>query len=42
MMSHGEKFIDERLAPADPSHDPKQTPMWNHPIFVAQHATATC
>ena len=42
VMSHGEKFIEERLAPADPPNDGKQTPMRNHPIFVAQHATATC
>jgi hypothetical protein len=42
VMSHGEKFIEERLAPADPPNDGKQTPLRNHPIFVAQHATATC
>jgi len=42
VMSHGEKFIDERLAPADPANDGEQTPMRNHPIFVAQHGTATC
>jgi Domain of unknown function (DUF4186) len=42
VMSHGEKFIEERLAPADPPNDGKQTPMRNHPIFVALHATATC
>jgi hypothetical protein len=42
VMTHGEKFIEERLAPADPPNDGKQTPMRNHPIFIAQHATATC
>jgi len=42
VMSHGEKFITERLATANPANDGKQTPMRNHPIFVAQHATATC
>lgn len=42
VMSHGEKFITERLAPANPANDGKQTPLRNHPIFVAQHATATC
>ena len=42
VMLHGEKFIEERLAPANPPNDGKQTPMRNHPIFVAQHATATC
>jgi hypothetical protein len=42
VLQHGEKFVEERLAPADPPNDGKQTPMRNHPIFVAQHATATC
>src|SRR3974377_561265 len=42
VMSHGEKFVEERLAPAEPPNDGKQTPMGNHPIFVAQHATGTC
>jgi uncharacterized protein DUF4186 len=42
VMSHGERFIEERLAPAAPANDGKQTPMRNHPIFVAQHATASC
>ncbi|MGO9468272.1 MAG: DUF4186 domain-containing protein [Isosphaeraceae bacterium] len=42
VMAHGEKFVEERLAPANPPNDGKQTPMRNHPIFVAQHATATC
>ncbi|MEA2345216.1 MAG: hypothetical protein QOF63_3385 [Thermoanaerobaculia bacterium] len=42
VMKHGAKFIAERLAPAFPRNDGKQTPWRNHPIFVAQHATATC
>lgn len=42
VLSHGAKFIEERLAPAEPRNDGKQTPMRNHPIFIAQHATATC
>jgi hypothetical protein len=42
VLSHGERFIEERLAPAEPRNDGKQTPMRNHPVFVAQHATATC
>ena len=42
VMKHGEKLIAERLAPAFPRNDGKQTPWRNHPIFVAQHATATC
>src|SRR6516225_5575925 len=42
VLSHGTEFIAKRLAPANPANDGKQTPMRNHPVFVAQHATATC
>jgi hypothetical protein len=42
VLEHGAKFIQERLAPANPTNDGKQTPMRNHPIFIAQHGTATC
>lgn len=42
ILEHGRDFIDTRLAPANPPNDGKQTPMKNHPIFIAQHATATC
>ena len=42
VMLHGEKLVEERIASADPANDGKQTPMRNHPIFVAQHGTATC
>lgn len=42
VMEHAATFIDTRLAPADPANDGRQTPMRNHPVFVAQHATATC
>ena len=42
VMEQGRKLIDERLAPASPRNDGRQTPWGNHPIFVAQHATATC
>ena len=42
VLEHGAGFIERRLAPADPANDGKQTPMRNHPVFVAQHATATC
>ena len=35
-------FVTKRLAPANPKNDGKQTPMKNHPAFIAQHATATC
>ena len=39
---HAEDFVKERLAPADPVHDGRQTPMHGHPVFLAQHATACC
>jgi len=42
LMSHARRFVLQRLAPADPARDGKQTPMRGHPVFVAQHATATC
>ncbi len=36
------RIITERLAPACPPKDGKQTPMKGHPVFLAQHATGTC
>lgn len=42
VLAHGQDFIAKRLAPAEPANDGKQTPMRGHPVFVAQHATATC
>lgn len=39
---HAEDFVRTRLAPANPPNDGKQTPMRGHPVFIAQHATATC
>ena len=42
VRSHAQDFIRKRLAPAEPRNDGKQTPMRGHPVFVAQHATATC
>ena len=39
---HAQDFVRERLAPAHPANDGRQTPMRGHPVFVAQHATATC
>jgi hypothetical protein len=42
VLGHAEDFIARRLAPAVPAKDGKQTPFRGHPVFVAQHATATC
>jgi predicted Fe-S protein YdhL (DUF1289 family) len=36
------ELIAKRVAPAEPFKDGKQTPYRGHPVFVAQHATATC
>jgi hypothetical protein len=42
VLEHAHRFVAERLAPAAPRNDGKQTPWRGHPVFVAQHATATC
>lgn len=42
IREHAYDLIDKRLAPAIIENDGKQTPMRNHPVFIAQHATATC
>ena len=42
VLVHAEDFVARRLAPAAPANDGKQTPFRGHPVFVAQHATATC
>ena len=35
-------FINKRLKPSNILNDEKQTPMKGHPVFIAEHATATC
>ena len=42
VLDHARDFVARRLAPAEPHNDGKQTPFRGHPVFVAQHATATC
>jgi hypothetical protein len=42
MRVHAAEIVAERLAAAEPRNDGRQTPYRNHPVFVAQHATATC
>lgn len=39
---HAVDFINQKLAPANPEKDGKQTPMKNHPVFIAMHACACC
>ena len=38
---HAYEIISKRLKPEYIPNDGKQTPMRNHPVFIAQHATAT-
>lgn len=40
--SHAKDFISKRLSSAVILNDGHQTPMRGHPVFIAQHATATC
>ena len=42
IKEHAYDFIKKRLAPKYIPNDGKQTPMRGHPVFIAQHATATC
>jgi hypothetical protein len=42
IRQHAVDFIAKREAPAVIPNDGKQTPMRGHPVFIAQHATATC
>ena len=42
IKQHAYDFINQRLKPALIPNDGRQTPMKNHPVFIAQHATATC
>lgn len=42
VMKQARDLIRQRLAPAVIANDGRQTPYRNHPVFVAQHATATC
>ena len=42
IKKHAEDFIAKREAPAYIPNDGKQTPMRGHPVFIAQHTTATC
>ena len=42
LRAQAEKIVRERLSPAHPANDGRQTPMRGHAVFKAQHATATC
>jgi hypothetical protein len=42
VMRDAADIFARRIAMAEPPNDGKQTPWRNHPVFIAQHATATC
>ncbi|MDD5020213.1 MAG: DUF4186 domain-containing protein [Candidatus Omnitrophica bacterium] len=42
VREHARQFVAGRLSAAFPDNDGKQTPYKGHPVFIAQHATATC
>ena len=42
IRNHAYDFVTKRLADTSNVTDGKQTPMKGHPVFIAQHATATC
>ena len=42
IRSHAVDFVNQKLRPANPVNDGKQTPMRGHPVFKAMHATACC
>ena len=43
IQSDARDLIIKRIASANPNNDGFQTPMKQvHPVFIAQHATATC
>lgn len=39
---HAVDFVAQKLAPAEPLNDGKQTPMSGHPVFKAMHGCAMC
>lgn len=39
---HAHEMLRDRVGDATPRNDGRQTPWRGHPVFTAQHATATC
>ncbi|NEG54256.1 DUF4186 domain-containing protein [Bifidobacterium platyrrhinorum] len=39
---HAREMLRSRVGDATPNNDGRQTPWRGHPVFTAQHATATC
>ena len=42
VLGDADDLVVKRLSEASPRNDGKQTPFKGHPVFIAQHATATC
>jgi len=42
IKEHAYDFVCKRLSSSKIKNDGKQTPYHGHPVFIAQHATATC
>ena len=42
IREHCIDFVNQKLGDAYPLNDGSQTPTKNHPVFIAQHATACC
>lgn len=42
IKEHAYDIIKKNIACYNERLDGKQTPMKNHPVFIAEHATATC
>ena len=42
VKNHTYDFVNDKLRPANPLNDGKQTPMKGHPVFIAMHACGCC
>jgi len=42
IKEHAYDFIKSKIGDANPKNDGKQTPMKNHPVFIAMHACGCC
>ena len=42
IRSHAADFVAQKLAPAIPENDGRQTPMRGYPVFKAMHGCAMC
>lgn len=42
VKEHAYIFVNQKLMPAYPKNDGRQTPTKNHPVFIAMHACGCC